>query len=267
MKTTRLVSLVFAFCATAHIAQDAAADIQGFGDFSQFAYNHSDNGSPPTVSPGIITITDGGGQEGRSLFYNTPQNITSFTVSFRYQIPSGSATVFDFDPSAAFVIQNSPQGVHAVGSGGETFAYSGITNSAAVSLQLGGNGATGSSGTGLFTGGIVSTAMSTSPVLLTLGHPVDVVLSYNGSTLTETLRDTVTSTEFSKSYLTNLVNAIGGNTAYVGFTAATDNSGFQPPQSQTLSNFHFANVPEPGSFFLAALALLALVGFRLRRTA
>ena len=126
---------------------------------------------------------------------------------------------------------------------------------------------TGSSGTGLFTGGNVSTAMSTSPVLLTLGNPINVVLSYNGSTLTETLTDTVTLAQFSKTYLNNLVNDIGGSTAYIGFTAATDNSGFNPPQSQTLSNFHFSNVPEPGSFLLAGLALLALIGFRLHRTA
>ena len=91
----------------------SAAVINGFGDFSQFTYNQNpaDIGSPPTVSPGTITITDGGGGEGRSLFYNAPVNITSFTASFTYQIPPGGATVFDFDPSAAFVIQNSPQGV------------------------------------------------------------------------------------------------------------------------------------------------------------
>lgn len=246
-----------------------AITINGFGDFSQWTYNQNpnDTGSAPTVIPGQITLTDGGGSEARSLFYDTavPTITSSFEASFTYQVPVGSGTVFDFDPSLAFVIQNSPQGLHAVGQSGESFAYSGITNSAAVSLQLVGSGATGGGDTGYFTGGNVTTAMSTSPVIPTLGDPINVVLTYNGSLLTETLTDSVAGTVFSKNYLVNLGNAIGGTTAYIGFTAATDNSGFQPPQSQTLSNFHFSSpIPEPPSIVLTGAAILVLIGWRLR---
>lgn len=237
----------------------ARADILGFGDFSQFTYNQNDTGSPPTISTGAITITDGGSGEARSLFFNTPQDISkSFTASFTYQIPPGSSTVFDFDPSAAFVIQNSPQGLHAVGTSGEDFGYSGITNSAAVSLQLVGNGATGGGLSSLFTGGNVGTSMSTNPVILTLGDPISVQLHYDPSKnqLVETLKDTITSAEYSKTFLINLAGAVGSTSAYVGFTAATDNGGFNPPQSQTLSDFRFTSVPEPSTFAMLASALL-----------
>jgi hypothetical protein len=253
----RVRALIVASIAAALTPAIASANVIGFGDFSQFTLNQNDSGSPPTISSGTIELTNGGGGEARSLYYNTPQNITSFTASFTYQTPAGGMTVFNFDPSAAFVIQNSPQGVNAVGTGGESFAYSGIPDSAAVSLQLGGGeDEPGSSGTGLFTDGNVTTAASTSPVNLTSGDPINVLLSYSGGRLNETLTDTVTDATFNTTYLTNLQTAIGGPTAYVGFTAATDNSG---TQYQYFSNFQFTNnaVPEPSSICLLAIGAIA----------
>jgi hypothetical protein len=84
--------------------------------------------------------------------------------------------------------------------------------------------------------------------------------------VTETLTDTLTSSVYSTTYLANLTSAIGGTTAYVGFTAATDNS---TTQNQFLSNFQFTTspTPEPSSIIMIAIGAAMLLGFAARRRA
>jgi hypothetical protein len=69
-------------------------------------------------------------------------------------------------------------------------------------------------------------------VNLNSGDPLAVTLSYDGATLTMTIRDTKTKASFSKSWAINIPTTVGGNTAYVGFTAAT---GFQFANQDVLS--------------------------------
>ncbi len=44
---------------------------------------------------------------------------------------------------------------------------------------------------------------------------------YNGTTLTMTITDTVTNATFTTSWAINIPATVGGNTAFVGFTAGT----------------------------------------------
>ncbi len=62
-------------------------------------------------------------------------------------------------------------------------------------------------------------------------------LVYNGTTLTMTITDTVTKAAYTTSFTVNIPTAVGGSTAYVGFTAGT---GAEIASQQVLS-WSFSN--------------------------
>jgi hypothetical protein len=53
------------------------------------------------------------------------------------------------------------------------------------------------------------------------GHPFAVTLTYDGTTLSITMTDSVTHATFSRSWTINIPATVGGNTAYAGFTGGT----------------------------------------------
>jgi hypothetical protein len=53
------------------------------------------------------------------------------------------------------------------------------------------------------------------------GNVLQVHMTYDGTTLTMTITDTVTNATFTTSWPINIPAAVGGNTALVGFTAGT----------------------------------------------
>jgi hypothetical protein len=237
----------------------AWGSIMGFGNFSTFTINQNDSGSAPTIpSSGTIELTNGGGED-RSIFANTPQNVSQFTASFTFQ--ATDTNTFDNDPGAAFVIENDPRGAAAVGNTYAQYAFEGINKSIGVTLGLGSNSS------GFFTDGSVSAgAANVSPVNLDSGDPIQVQLVYSGSTLTETLTDTVTSASFTTTdlVLTSIPTTVGGSTAFVGVTAG---SGSQA--SELFSNFEFTNgaaVPEPSSLALLSIGAIGMLVCTLRRT-
>jgi hypothetical protein len=220
----------------------AHADINGFGNFSQFTVNQFDSGSAPAISPGAIHLTSQANGEDRSIFFNTPQNISGFTATFTYQ---GITSGFDLD-GAAFVLQNSPAGVHALGG---HLGYGGITPSAAISLEV------AFSSSGFYTAGAVGGGGTlTSPLNLLSRNPINVTITYDGAILHEHMQDTITSASFDASYLANLPNLLGDSKAYVGFTG---NTGFSGPVDQLFANFQFTEgvVPEPSILGLLAMSL------------
>jgi len=227
----------------------AHADIPGFQDFSNFTINNGDGGAAPTVSIplGKINLINGGGEQ-RSIFDNTPQNITQFTASFTFQGQGGNPD------GTCFVIQNNAAGASALGF---QDGYSGMIKSAAVALELDNSGNTN---TALYTSGNLGGATSSSPVALFTDDPINVSLAYNGSLLNETLVDSTTLASFNTSYVVNLPSVVGTTTAIVGFTASS-NFG----SSQSISNFQFTSVPEPASIVLfgaGAMSLLAYLSMR-----
>jgi hypothetical protein len=237
------------------------ADITGFGDFSNFTVNVADTGSAPTVSGGTIHLTSGA-DESRSIFCDTPQSISEFTASFTYQELNGSTNSGPL--GACFVVQNSSAGASTVAS---TYSGGGFQNdgygdffgsfnkSAAVSLE-GHFGSTTTTFSGTYTNGsgVGNGSTATSPVDFLTGDPINVTLSYNGTTLHETLLDTTTSASYQTSYIINLPSIVGGSTAYVGVTAGNEGAA-----DQYFSNFQM--VPEPATFVLLGLGGISLLAY------
>jgi hypothetical protein len=191
-------------------------------NFTDFM-NHSGftaNGSTSfPANPAVIRLTDGGGGEAGSAWYNTPIAVGAFTTTFTINQHSGGAD------GLSFVIQNDIRGTGAVGGGGGGEGYAGIFHSIAIKFDLYTDG-TQLSETGLFTNGQDPSAfpgqdVSLGTVNLHSGNPIQVTLSYDGTTLTETVMELNTTHTFSHTYALNLAQTIGGPTAYVGFTGGT----------------------------------------------
>lgn len=254
--TRSILSFSFVIIVVILASSAVRADISGFGDFSGFTINQHDSSAAPSVSGGVLQLTTPADFEERSIFYNTAQNIGQFTASFAYRaVPNTSGG----GSGAAFVIQNSAAGASTVettvqGFNNQNVGYFGIANSVAVSLELRDPTVSGS---GLYTGGAYSSSgAATNPLILSTGDVIDATLTYNGTLLTESLRDTVNGNSFNTSYFVNLPSVIGSQTAYVGFTAGT--SGFTA--QQYFSDFQFASsVPEPASASFVLIGSIALL--------
>lgn len=258
----RILSLIF-FAAAALATNVTHASIMGFGDFSGFSVNQSDGDSAPTVAPGLIHLTNQGTGEVRSIFSLAQQDISKFTASFTWRAlgnPTNAPTFgacFVVQDRSAMVVADNAEGISTL------FGYSNwsgvVAPSAAISLEYGHLSANSSS-TGFYTDANVGNgALSTAPVNLFSGDPINATISYDGHTLTETLTDSVTSASTTNSFITNLPSILGASTAYVGFTADTvGNDG-----AQDFSNFQFTSgvVPEPSSILLLAGGALGLIAF------
>jgi len=238
-----LVTGAALLCATA-----AKADLVGF-DPATFQYNTNDSGSPPVLGPGSIHLTTGSAQQRRSIFFLQPQDITEFSASFTYRASNIAASTAG--QGIAFVLQNSSQGVNALGGG---LGYIGMAPSAAVTFQN--QTGTGRTYSGFFTNGGLSLGEDVFPVNAFSGHEIDVTVTYSGSTLAVNMVDAVTGSTFvGGPYLVgSLPSILGSSTAYVGFTAGTGDFFGNGGANQYLSDFRFGAIPEPTTIALLSLA-------------
>ncbi len=191
------------------------------------------NGSVQNLSGTVLELTDDGGGEASSAFYNTPQFVGAFTASYVYQGIGGADGV-------TFCLQADPSGADALGGTGGDLGFYGITNSYGLELNIyigspigiatGTNGATlsGGGGAGYAPTGSVSVA-SEDPILFQL-------TCANGNLLV-----VMTDQDSGDTYTTNypigsITNVLGGSDlAYVGFTGADGGVSSQ----QTISDFVF----------------------------
>jgi hypothetical protein len=199
----------------------------GFTSHPDLAANTAPNppGRPVFVN-GVARLTDGALNEIGSIWTQTPGTagrvpITFFTTTFTLRDVNGTGSA----DGLTFTIQNASTGTAALGGGGGSLGYSGITPSVAVYFDLytGGNH---HSTTGLLTNGSITRPnpidMGPSGIVLGSGHPLRINLTYDSGTLAETVTDTTTGAVFTQTYAVNIPSIIGGNgLAYVGFTAAT----------------------------------------------
>jgi hypothetical protein len=170
--------------------------------------------APLVLTNNSVQLSDSNlGSIARSAFLTTKQNIASFHVAFLYQDVSGTGGA----DGVTFCIQN--QSATAVGGGGGSLGYSGITPSVALAMNI---YDPQTKGIALFQNGTVTTPFSSIlPVALGANtDPIQVNLNYSGTVLTVTFTDTVTADTFTTNYTVNIPSIVGGSTAYVGFTGA-----------------------------------------------
>jgi hypothetical protein len=163
--------------------------------------------------------------EVASAFWTTPVNVQTFTNDFTFQVTNPNADGF------TFTIQNA--GITAIGPFGGGLAYgpdapggtAGIAKSVAVKFDLYSNAGEGTNSSGLYVNGVSPTMPATTlggGVNLHSGDIMKAHMTYDGTTLTLTITDTVnTAQTFTTSWPINIPSTVGGNTALVGFTAGT----------------------------------------------
>ena len=182
--------------------------------------------SVAAVHASSLELTNGGANQASSAFWNKPVNIQSFTTNFTFQLSNTAAD------GLTFTLQNA--GPTAVGGNGGSLGYGptavggttgGIGNSVGVKFDFFNNAGEGTDSTGYYLNGVVPTVpavnMTAAGVVLLSGDTMAAKLSYDGTTLTSTVTDTVTSKSFTYAAAVNIPAAVGGSTAYVGFTGGT----------------------------------------------
>ena len=185
------------------------------------------NGSATAPGDGRLHLTTSQRFQAGSAFWNTQVNIQSFATDFQIQI-TGPTPLAD---GMTFTLQ--AVGPKALGPGGSGLGYGasvpggtgGILRSAAVKFDLYSNQGEGTDSTGLYLNGasptIPSVDLSATAVKLTSQHTFAVHIAYNGTTLSVTIKDLVTSATTTRSFTVNLPQTLGSTTAYAGFTGGT----------------------------------------------
>ena len=206
--------------ATFNISTSAVSYSTGFASAQGLTLNGG-----ASINGTLLQLTDGGPQEARSVYLTNPVNVQTFTTDFDFQLLNAISDGF------TFTIQN--QGVTAVGNTGSGLGYGlsstgtgkKIVKSVAVKFDIHSNSGEGSDSTGIYINGasptIPATNLSTSGVQLNSGDVIHAHIAYDGTNLTLTLTDATTSATVTEVYPVNIPATVGGNTAYVGFTAGT----------------------------------------------
>ena len=241
----------------------AEAQISGFGgDGAGWTLNAnpfygSGGGAPPLVSNNVLNIINGYYGDN-SAFYDTPQNISSFTVSFVWQNTTGLGVGINPADGLTFTLQN--QGPAALGLGGGGLGYEGISPASGVAFNL--YSFTPVVGLGyapVSTGNGSGDYQSTGAVNFDSTDPISVQITYNSSLLSVSVEDLTTSASYNTSFSVNVPSDAGGNAAYVGFTGGSGGGA----SDQTVRDFQF--IPEPSSFLLVALGGVPLVALLRRK--
>jgi endoglucanase len=185
------------------------------------------NGSA-TLNGSKLELTNSQLWEAASAFVNNPVDVTGFNTQFTFQLSAGTSTADGF----TFTIQDAgPTALGSLGGGlgyGTDGVHSGNTvgNSVAVKFDLYDNQGEGADSTGLYTNGANPTnvgSIDLTPAGLNLhsGDIFQVNMTYSGTSLAVTIKDTQTNTTFAHNYTINIPATVGANSAYVGFTAGT----------------------------------------------
>ena len=204
-----------------------AALINYSGGFSGAGGQIALNGSA-ALSGANLELTNGGKNEAASAFCKTPVDITNFNTQFTFQLTSGANTADGF----TFTLQN--VSTTALGSSGGGLGYGpdtagkapGIANSVAIKFDLFNNQGEGADSTGLYTNGVAPTVagsidLTSTGINLHSGDVFQVNMSYSGTALSVTIKDTQTGASATQNYTVNIPNILGNGVGYVGFTAGT----------------------------------------------
>jgi alpha-galactosidase len=196
------------------------------------------------ISGGNLVLTDNKTYENSSAFFTTPQNISTFTTTFNFQI-TGTWPIGD---GFTFVIQNA--GLTALGGTGSGLGYGssnpggtgGIPHSVALKFDFfhtsSGNGAVGVFTNGAYPSG-AGTDLGGSGFNLRSYDNSQAQVSYDGKNLTVTLTDLLTKKSVTKTFAIDIPGTIGASSAYVGFTGSDG----ALTANQIIQNWTFAGAP------------------------
>ena len=188
--------------------------------FAGLASQMSLNGGA-AVSGSSLNLTDGNSNENRSAFFTAPLNVQQFTADFSFQLTNPKADGF------TFTLQG--DGPTALGGAGGGLGSNGMAKSVAVKFDLYNNAGEGPDSTGLYLNGanpeMPAINLSTTGINLHSGDIFNAQMTYDGTTLTVLITDTVTNATATQSYAVNIPGIVGGSTAYVGFTGASGGLG------------------------------------------
>jgi parallel beta-helix repeat protein len=194
------------------------------GSGSFFTYNGG-----AKLNGTALELCDGNGGEARSLFTTNELDITHFFTQFSFSITPAGQTA----DGMTFCIQSNAN--TALGGAGGSLGFQGIGKSIAIKFDVwdnggeagGGSGSSPSDSTGLFTDGAnpvgipPSIDMTPSGVILRSGDVMNVTLSYDGTSLTETVTDPTAKATFTHTYTIDIASTVGSNKAFIGFTGGT----------------------------------------------
>ena len=194
------------------------------------------NGSATQVGSAMQLTTGQPNQTG-SFFYPQQVDIRGFVTDFDFQLTNAQADGFTFTIQTA-----SPQ---ALGGTGGSLGYAGIPNSVAIKFDLFNNAGEGSDSTGMFTNGamptVPATDLTSTGIDLHSGHVLHARIIYGDyNDLKVILSDATTGKTAEQDYTINLSNALGGNTAFVGFTGSTGGL----TATQQILNWTYSPLPD-----------------------
>jgi hypothetical protein len=196
--------------------------LSGFTNATDVTANGSAFVSP---SQNLVELTSAVNQAG-SIFSDTRIAVGAFTNTFDVRLHEGEQP--NYADGFVFVLQtNSPT---ALGQPAEGIGYRGIGNSVAIVFSTyphTGDPSTSSVGLAL-NGAAPIQRVGTLPsgVLLNSQDVKQIDIGYNGTTLTVQVKDILTNLVFSTSFMVNIPQIIGSDTAYVGFTGASGSNGY-----------------------------------------
>jgi hypothetical protein len=199
------------------------------------------NGASPLVGSTIQLTAAGLVNGANNARYETPVNVQAFTTTFTF---TDTCSTYCGDGFGFMIISTSnpsSSGFAYSGAAGAQLSWSQCTgtgdtacpaiNSILVKFDLFDvqTGSPGANLTGFYSGGTYPQApnnpqydMSGSGVNMESGDLFTCTITYDGSSLTETLTDTITKATYTKTYTgINIPSLVGGNTAYVGFGGST----------------------------------------------
>jgi Legume lectin domain len=172
------------------------------------------NGSAVNIYPWAQLTGDTANRAG-SVFNSSRLDIRAFASRFVFGL-GGPDYSRDPGTGIAFVIQGAS--ARALGSAGSGFGYAGIDQSAAVAFDVAAN-AIGFATNG--TAPVGTIPLAGAGIDLKSGHEFLADLYYDGQTLHISLTDLATGSTAAGSFAADLRALVGGDTAFVGFTAST----------------------------------------------
>ena len=177
-------------------------------------------GRPAGEPADHLVLTDGPHQ-ARAMWAPASVPVGAFQTSFVFRLTGEPGRLGD---GFTFALAGTPP--PAAGAAGGGLGYQGLADSVAVKFDLVDNAGEGGHSVGVFTGGAEPTTpavrLDDTPIHLHAQHPIRADLDYDGSVLTVTLTDTVVPDHtWAHAFPVDIPAAVGGPTAYAGFTAGT----------------------------------------------